>query len=92
MFLTYRGAKMDITVYTLPNCVQCDNTKKMLDRENIEYETVDMSDDMQALEMVKGLGYSAAPVVIAGDEHWGGFRLEKIKALVSSLRLDTATH
>ena len=72
---------MSVVVYTLPSCVQCDSTKRMLERNNIEFETVDMSQDADALEMVKALGYSAAPVVIAGEDHWSGFRLDKIQAL-----------
>ena len=81
---------MTVTVYTLPNCVQCDNTKRLFDRDGVEYQTIDMSKDQEALEKVKALGYQAAPVVVAGEEHWGGFRLEKIKAVVSATRLDTA--
>ncbi len=74
---------MSVVVYTLPSCVQCDSTKRMLERNNIEFETVDMSQDADALEMVKALGYSAAPVVIAGEDHWSGFRLDKIQALTA---------
>lgn len=74
---------MSVVVYTLPSCVQCDSTKRMLERNNIEFETVDMSQDAEALEMVKALGYSAAPVVIAGEDHWSGFRLDKIQALTA---------
>ena len=55
----------------------------MLERNHIEFETVDMSQDAEALEMVKALGYSAAPVVIAGEDHWSGFRLDKIQALTA---------
>jgi glutaredoxin-like protein NrdH len=72
---------MTVTVYTLPACVQCDSTKRMLQRNEVEYEEVDMSQDPIALEMVKTLGYTAAPVVVAGDEHWSGFRLDRIQAL-----------
>ncbi|MEY3029207.1 MAG: glutaredoxin-like protein NrdH [Actinomycetota bacterium] len=72
---------MTVTVYTLPACVQCDSTKRMLQRNEIEYEEVDMSQDPIALEMVKTLGYTAAPVVVAGDDHWSGFRLDRIQAL-----------
>lgn len=74
---------MSVVVYTLPSCVQCDSTKRMLERNHIEFETVDMSQDAEALEMVKALGYSAAPVVIAGEDHWSGFRLDKIQALTA---------
>ncbi|MEY4945034.1 MAG: glutaredoxin-like protein NrdH, partial [Actinomycetota bacterium] len=28
---------MAVTVYTLPACVQCDSTKRMLQRNQIEY-------------------------------------------------------
>lgn len=72
---------MPVTVYTLPNCVQCDTTKRMLDNKNIQYNTIDLTEDDSAYQMVKSLGYQSAPVVIAGDEHWSGFRIEKINAL-----------
>ncbi len=72
---------MAVTVYTLPACVQCDSTKRMLQRNQIEFEVVDMSQDPVALEMVKTMGYTAAPVVVAGDEHWSGFRMDNIQAL-----------
>lgn len=75
---------MTITLYTLPSCVQCESTKKLLDRNALEYEVVDMSQDEKALELVKSLGYQAAPVVIAGDSHWSGFRPDKISALVAA--------
>lgn len=74
---------MSVTVYTLPSCVQCESTKKVLDRNNVEYSVVDLSEDAVAYEMVKALGYQAAPVVIAGEEHWAGFRPELLSALAS---------
>jgi glutaredoxin-like protein NrdH len=73
-----------ITVYTLPSCVQCDSTKKLLDRNELEYAVIDMSQDEAALELVKSLGYAAAPVVIAGDTHWSGFRPDKISEIAAA--------
>jgi glutaredoxin-like protein NrdH len=75
---------MAITVYTLPSCVQCDSTKKLLDRNELEYAVIDMSQDEAALELVKSLGYAAAPVVIAGDTHWSGFRPDKISEIAAA--------
>lgn len=72
-----------VTVYSLPNCVQCESTKRMLKTNGVEFKEVDMAKDPVALEMVKALGYQAAPVVIAGDEHWSGFRMDRIKALAA---------
>ncbi|MEZ7995285.1 MAG: glutaredoxin-like protein NrdH [Aquiluna sp.] len=72
---------MAVTVYTLPACVQCDSTKRMMQRNQIEYEEVDMSQDPVALDMVKTLGYTAAPVVVSGGDHWSGFRMDRIQSL-----------
>jgi len=55
-----------------------------LDKNNIEYSVVDLSLDDSAYEMVKALGYQAAPIVIAGDDHWSGFRPDKLGALAAN--------
>lgn len=73
---------MSITVYSKPACVQCDATYRALDKRGLEYTIVDISQDAEALEMVRGLGYLQAPVVVAGDTHWSGFRPDQI-ALVA---------
>lgn len=35
----------------------------------------------RARDYVMALGYLQAPVVVAGEEHWSGFRPERIKDL-----------
>ena len=70
-----------ITVYTKPACVQCNATYKALDKSGIEYNKIDISVDSDAREYVMSLGYLQAPVVVAGDDHWSGFRPDRIKAL-----------
>ena len=74
---------MSITLYTKPACVQCNATKKALDRAGLEYSTVDISLDDEARDYVLALGYVQAPVVEANGEHWSGFRPDRIKALGS---------
>ncbi|WP_066464913.1 glutaredoxin-like protein NrdH [Sanguibacter suarezii] len=76
---------MSITVYSKPACVQCDATYRALDKRGIEYTIVDISQDAEALEMVRGLGYLQAPVVVAGNEHWSGFRPDQISALAEKV-------
>lgn len=76
---------MATTVYTKPSCVQCNATYRALDSKGIEYDIVDLSEDPTALETVKELGYLQAPVVVTDDEHWSGFRPDKISALASRL-------
>lgn len=72
-----------ITVYTKPSCVQCTATYRALDAKGIEYEVRDLSTDEAALQAVKDLGYLQAPVVVAGTEHWSGFRPDKIQQLTA---------
>ena len=74
---------MSITVYSKPACVQCDATYRALDKRGIDYTVVDISQDAEALDMVRSLGYMQAPVVVADDTHWSGFRPDQIAALAA---------
>jgi len=76
---------MSITVYSKPACVQCDATYRALDKRGLDYTVVDISQDLEALEMVRSLGYMQAPVVVAGDTHWSGFRPDQISALAAQV-------
>lgn len=76
---------MSITVYSKPACVQCTATYRALDSKGVEYSVVDVSQDPEALELVQSLGYLQAPVVVAGDTHWSGYRPDHIKALAQTL-------
>ena len=75
---------MSITVYTKPSCVQCNATYRALDRQGLAYEIVDLTQDEAALQKGRDLGYQQAPIVVAGDDHWSGFRPDKISALVAA--------
>ncbi|MDO2394759.1 redoxin NrdH [Mycobacterium avium subsp. hominissuis] len=72
-----------VTVYTKPACVQCNATYKALDKQGIAYQKVDITVDSEARDYVIALGYQQAPVVVAGDDHWSGFRPDRIKGLVN---------
>jgi len=71
-----------VTVYSEPSCVQCNATYRALDSAGITYNAVDVSANDDALAYVKSLGYVQAPVVVAGAEHWSGFRPDKIADIV----------
>ena len=72
-----------ITVYTKPACVQCNATKKALDKAGLEYELVDISLDDEARDYVMALGHLQVPVVVAGEDHWSGFRPDRIRSLTA---------
>ena len=76
---------MTLSVYSKPSCVQCTATYRALDKQGIEYEVFDLSEDEKALQTVKELGYLQAPVVVAGDDSWSGFRPDKINELKNLL-------
>ncbi|WP_067544464.1 glutaredoxin-like protein NrdH [Nocardia crassostreae] len=76
---------MTITVYTKPACVQCNATYKALDKIGVDYDVVDISENPEARDYVMALGCLQAPVVVAGDDHWSGFRPDRIKALATAV-------
>jgi glutaredoxin-like protein NrdH len=77
-------SQVEITVYTKPACVQCNATYKALDKAGLEYRVVDITEEPEARDYVMALGYLQAPVVVAGEDHWSGFRPDRVKALVAA--------
>ncbi|EEX15920.1 glutaredoxin [Citreicella sp. SE45] len=74
---------MTIIVYSKPACVQCTATTRALDARGLPYDVVDLTEDAAAMARVTELGYRQAPVVIAGENHWSGFRPDMIGRLAS---------
>ena len=72
----------DYTVYTKPNCSQCDDTKAYFDRKGITYTAVDITEVPAALAYIsEELGYSQAPVVVNNSDdqdRWCGLRPDKL--------------
>lgn len=72
-----------VTVITSPGCQPCRLTKKVLNDRGVEFQERNVADDPEALDLAKSLGYSSSPVVIAGDQHWTGFRPDRLAALTA---------
>lgn len=70
-----------ITVYTKPACGPCTATLRALESKGLEYEAIDLSSNAEAVETIKAMGYMQAPVVVTDDDHWSGFRPDKMIAL-----------
>lgn len=73
---------VSVTVYTKPACVQCNATYRALDKQGLAFRKVDLTQDADARDYVMALGLQA-PVVVAGTQHWSGFRPDRIKALTA---------
>jgi glutaredoxin-like protein NrdH len=73
---------MSIVVYSNPNCVQCEQTKRFLDQKGIEYESKMIQDSPEVMPLIEEKGYTSAPVVVTDNDSWSGFRLTKLNELV----------
>lgn len=73
-----------ITVHTKPRCVQCDATKRYLDRHGLAFVEVDLTPESTA--RFQAAGVLAAPVVeLPGHAPFGGFRAPLLDAYRASL-------
>lgn len=90
-----RTTTLTLTLYTQPACSQCNMTKKWLDdpeRGNLkdQYQIIDLTQNPEDLVKVKELGYMSAPVVVAGDKNWYGFRPDLLAEVTAPSAQDEA--
>ncbi|WP_261372082.1 glutaredoxin family protein [Arthrobacter woluwensis] len=83
-----------VVVYSKPKCVQCTATYRKLDKHHINYTVVDITQDPDAYEFVKALGYQQAPVTFVAlpdgqSAHWSGYIPDLIKQHITE-RKDAA--
>ncbi len=71
-----------VTVYSNPNCVQCEQTKRWLSINSIPFESKMISDSPEVYELIEAKGYKSAPVVVSGKDSWSGFKLDKLATLI----------
>lgn len=74
------------TVYTKPNCIQCDRTQAHLIKHHVPFHARDITTDPQAYRHItEALGYQQVPVVVTDDgQHWSGYRPDKLAQLTST--------
>lgn len=77
---------MKITVWTLPNCVQCQQTKKQFDLMGIRYVEELLDSNPFKLDEFRAKGLLTAPIVETDTKVWAGFRLDKIRSLAAHLK------
>ena len=77
---------MKITVWELPNCVQCNQTKREFDKRGIIYTTRKLTP--KAVDRFLAIGFTAAPIVETDDRRWSGFRLTRITSLEQHLKTE----
>lgn len=71
-----------VALYTKPMCRDCESTKVLLRRHGIVFNEVDVTQDPDALKLIRDFyGFSQAPVVITVDDAWSGYQPDKIREL-----------
>lgn len=75
-------ASVPAKVYGREHCVQCDHTKKVMDKEGIPYQYMDIDHNEVASQEVKNLAVGTQlPLVVAGGKQWQGFKPDQIRGL-----------
>lgn len=87
-----------VTIYTKPDCVQCQATLRRLDAAGVSYTLTDLSKDPDMVEHMRAAGFTTVPIVEYGEERFAGYRPDRIKALtqtfgaLSTANADQALH
>ena len=56
-----------VYIYTKPKCVQCRMVKKYLDNKNIPFIEINIENDEDVINFLKGQGISSAPAIFYGE-------------------------
>ena len=82
----------NITMYTCPMCNFCDAAKRLLSRNNLKYEEIDISskDGLRDEMIKKANGKRTIPQIFFDDHHVGGYtelrELEKNGKLLNLIK------
>ncbi|GEL48078.1 hypothetical protein CHO01_31940 [Cellulomonas hominis] len=85
-----------LTVYSRPRCVHSAATYRDLDAAGIQYEGIDLAEDIGAREYALSFGFLEAPVVVvtAPDGRvaaaWGGYQPKNLALFIASCRSESA--
>lgn len=71
---------MTVKIYTSPTCPYCLMAKKFMEKNNIEFEEIDVSSDEKiAEEIMKKSGHIGVPIIEVNGSYIAGFDEEELK-------------
>ena len=75
----------DVTVYTTPFCVPCDQLKRFLEANGVAFTTRDLMMDEEAQDKIDDAGIRSTPILEVDGELYAGqaLALEKVKELLN---------
>jgi len=65
-----------LTVYSKPACPFCDKAKHLLENKGVDFEVVDISQDVDARDFLLGSGFRSVPQIFKDGELFvdGGYQ------------------
>ena len=68
------------TIYSKPNCPQCQSTEEAFKNKNIKYQKIDITKDEEHRQKAVATGMRSMPIVISpeGNPLWCGFRPDEL--------------
>lgn len=79
-----------LTVWSKPNCQQCDATKRFLDKRQIEFEAKNLLEHPEQVAQFQEMNLLQAPIVVTPDDIWSGFRPDRLDDAIARLGLEVA--
>ncbi len=78
-----------VLIYTGPICNYCSAAKHLLSKKKVQYEEIDIGEDIEKREemLKKSNGAKTVPQIFIGEKHVGGY--VELKALETKGELDT---
>ena len=79
-------SNLNVVLYSIPDCVTCEEVAIYLKSRDIPYSEKDVSKDVELQEeLTKRTGKLSVPVTIIGDEIISGYNREKIGTVLDSI-------
>ena len=77
-------------VFGQPDCQPCKAVTRKLDREHVDYEYVDVTQDAAALRRLRQQGMTSTPVVETPTEMFYGVQADKLSRAIDAARIESS--
>lgn len=72
-----------VKIYSTPTCIYCKLAKDFFDKNNVQYEDINVAEDKKAREeIIKKTQQMGVPVIEIGDQFVVGFDQRRIEDLL----------
>lgn len=72
-----------IQFYSQASCGPCKGVERHLQAAGVDYVKLDITEDPAAADKVRELGHTGTPVIFDGFDHFQGFDIDKLDAMIA---------